>query len=95
MNIQLKNLGTVNKNFLKIDGSNGNNIKIYFSYETPVSFSARIETVENIQHYNFTRQNDWSTTTGKLLNECEPDKSKRIDGEQFMRLLEDALVNFN
>ena len=91
MNIQLKNLGTVNKNFLKIDGSNGNNIKIYFSYETPVSFSARIDG----EYQQETRQNDWSTTTGKLLNECEPDKSKRIDGEQFMRLLEDALVKFN
>lgn len=29
------------------------------------------------------RHNEWSTTTGKLLNKLEPDKSKRVDSRTF------------
>ena len=71
MKISLRNLGTVNKNMVTLGA-----LTIWFSYETPVSFqldgSPRV-----------TRVNDWSTTTGKLLTECEPDKKKRINGEDF------------
>jgi hypothetical protein len=89
--ISFENLGTVNKNKVSYNGANGNYMEIYFSYATPVSIRASI----GGQFENFTRQNDWSTTTGKLLNECEPDKSKRIAGEQFEQKLAKILAKFN
>jgi len=83
MIVELKNLGTVNKNFVEIKKKNGDRISIWFSYSTAVGVSSK--------HGFFVRENDWSTTTGKLLNELEPDKSKRISGEKFERELEKAL----
>ena len=80
MDISFQNLGTLNRNRVKL-----NNLIIWFSYETPVSFAYKGERI--------TRVNDWSTTTGKLLNELEPDKSKRIDGEIFERKLNAILAN--
>lgn len=82
-NIKLTNLGTVNKNAVFITGKNDDYLKIYFSYETPLSFQANIAG----QFTEMTRQNEWSTTTGKLLNECEPDKTKRVDSETFTTTL--------
>ena len=76
MNIKFKNLGTVNKNMVYL-GS----LMVYFSYETPVSFY-NCKTGKKA-----TRVNDWSTTTGKLLNELEPNKENRVDGETFEKEL--------
>jgi len=74
MNISLKNLGTVNRNLVELG-----NLSIWFSYKTPVAYKYNFEFV--------CRQNDWSTTTGKLLNELEPDKSKRVSGDVFEQKL--------
>ena len=87
-NITLQNLGTVNKNKVHLQTSNGR-LTIYFSYETPVSFEHYHDQFNDFKRV--TRINDWSVTTGKLLNELEPDKSKRIAGEEFERLLTLAL----
>lgn len=90
MKIELNNLGTVNKNRITLSKQE-KSLDIYFSYETPVCYKlwgcGEFQTA--------TRQNDWSTTTGKLLNECEPDKSKRVGGESFERALAQAIINFN
>ena len=88
-NIGLENLGTVNKNKVKLT-TNGGCITLYFSYETCVGFIA--EVVKN--GYNITkcvRQNDWSKTTGKFLNELEPDHTKRVSSEEFERRLSKLL----
>ena len=71
MTISLRNIGTVNKNLVILGP-----LTVWFSYETPVSY--RVDGQAQV-----TRENDWSKTTGKLLNECEPDKTKRIPGERF------------
>jgi len=82
MNISLKNLGTVNKNMVRI-----NDLTIYFSYETPVGYSYLGELI--------VRENDWSVTTGKFLNELQADKSQRISGEQFEKQLNEILSKFD
>jgi hypothetical protein len=56
-----------------------NSLSIYFSYDTPVAFSFRGETV--------CRENEWSVTTGKHLNWIEPRKSKRLPGAEFEKRL--------
>lgn len=71
-----RNLGTVNKNTVRIG-----KLQLWFSYETPVAYKVGSENI-------VVRKNDWSTTTGKLLNDLEPDKSKRIDGQIFVEQLE-------
>ena len=91
MNCRLRNLGTVNKNLVTIQTGKGI-IEIYFSYETPVSFRYVDYTGKNRTN-NATRKNDWSTTTGKLLRQCEPDKKARIDGEEFQTRLAKVFLN--
>ena len=64
-------MGTPNKNKVRIG-----NLVLYFSYETIVAYeypSQGTQVCENV----------WSKTTGKLLNELEPDKSKRISHPIF------------
>lgn len=60
--ISLQNLGTVNQNKVTIE-KGGKSVVLYFSYETLVA-------VDNI-----VSENDWSTTTGKLLNKLCRDKT--------------------
>jgi hypothetical protein len=55
---------------------------IWFSYKTPVAFQTNSTFA--------CRVNDWGPTTGKHLNCIEPDKSKRIPGDQFERILSEA-----
>lgn len=68
--IQLENLGTVNKNKVTI-GS----LELWFSYETIVCFSQ--------SGRMFCSENQWSKTTGKLLNELCPDKKQRLSAQAF------------
>jgi len=89
MDISLENLGTVNKNAVDLKTSKGR-ITIYFSYETPVSFDHF--SGNDTHSTTCTRVNDWSNTTGKLLNECEPDHKARVTGEEFEKQLELALT---
>ena|SRR3990167_9818190 len=86
--INIKNLGTVNKNYVSIKNTvEDKQIEVWFSYNTPVAFS--YQSYKGVQGLDGTisefqvRQNEWSTTTGKLLNELQSDKSKRIDGALF------------
>lgn len=58
-------------------------ITVYFSYKTPVAF-------ETAKTGLVCRVNDWSTTTGKHLNAIQPDKSKRVSGQEFERLFAEA-----
>ena len=79
--ISLRKGETPNETTLHLPG-----ISIWFSYETPVAFRFRGERV--------VRENDWSTTTGKHLNRIDGGgnaRADRIPGDEFERLLEDAL----
>jgi hypothetical protein len=92
-NITLYNLGTVNKNRLHLKSKNGL-MTIWFSYSTPVAFQATLNggiTVNGGSSEFWTRQNDWGTTTGKFLNNLQPDKKKRITGDKFEKYLTEAL----
>lgn len=81
MQVSFENLGTVNKNAVRIG-----RVEIIFSYNTPVAFKAGWgEWV--------VRKNEWSTTTGKLLNEYQPNKSLRISGSEFQEQLNQVLEN--
>ncbi len=83
--VMLRNLGTVNKNEVTLENGSAN-LRLWFSYKTIVSFSANAEGFYD----NATIQNYWSNTTGKLLDECEPDKAKRITQEEFNSRLSKA-----
>lgn len=85
--ITLENLGTVNKNKVSFyDKSTGiAKLRLWFSYETCVGYWYNGQIV--------CRVNDWSNTTGKLLNEIEPDKKKRIEGTIFEKQLDEIVNN--
>ena len=68
--ISLNNLGTINKNLVTIK-KGVKEINLYFSYKTLVGIN------------QYCIKNYWGNTTGKLLNEIEKDKSKRMDKEEF------------
>ena len=72
INISLDNLGTVNKNCVTISTENGS-VDLYFSYKTIVGVNS------------LCCVNNWGNTTGKLLNEIEPDKSKRVEHEEVLK----------
>lgn len=72
INISLDNLGTINKNCVTINTNKGS-VNLYFSYETLVG----VDGVCSV--------NNWSSTTGKLLNEIQPDKSKRIPHKELLK----------
>ena len=69
--ICLDNLGTVNKNAVSIS-RNGKNVNLYFSYKTLVA-------VDNI-----VSENDWSKTTGKLINYLQPNKKLRVPHQKVL-----------
>ena len=85
MTIDLENLGTVNKNRVELT-NNGKSMLIWFSYQTAVGCS--------YEGKQLVRQNDWSTTTGKLLNEIDGgNKKERVDGETFNKFLAESLTD--
>jgi len=88
VNIDLKNLGTINKNKVIIRVNGKGTLVLFFSYETIVSFCLNTPS----KHMDETIQNYWSDTTGKLLNECEPDKNKRLDENSFNKALTEAFI---
>lgn len=77
--IKCDNLGTPNKNVLTIG-----NLSLWFSYKTIVAFSGNngFYVVENV----------YSKTTGKLLNELEQDKKKRLNVNDFKAKLQEAFI---
>lgn len=64
-------------NFHKVDVGNRT---FYFSYETCVAFTDKGEV--------FCCENKWGNTTGKHLNQIEPDKDMRMKFDSFMFKLE-------
>ena len=79
MIVKLRNMGTVNTNKVMIQSDKGY-VELYFSYETIVGVN------------NVTSVNDWSVTTGKLLNILEPDKSKRVPHAEVLAEVERSLA---
>ena len=67
-------------NFYKIWATEG---VFWFSYKTCIAFHL-FGQEEHI------RKNDWAQTTGKHLNYINPDKSVRISGKEFEKLLAEA-----
>lgn len=70
--VDFRNLGTENKNAVYISTDRGQ-VTLYFSYKTLVAVDGLVS--ENI----------WSKTTGKLLNELEPDKKRRVKHEEVLK----------
>ena len=64
--------------------TDSNNRDWYYSYTTLVAFRSLATGL--VVH-----KNDWSRTTGSHLNAIDDDHSKRVDSEEFSRLLIDAL----
>jgi len=79
------NLGTINKNRVRII-TDTITFDLTFSYNTLVGISY-IGTDFNGKYLRSrsTIKNQWSVTTGKLLNELEPDKNKREEPDEFKR----------
>jgi hypothetical protein len=75
---RLTNHGTVNKNTVTIRSDNGN-VALHFSYSTLVGVDNTIS------------KNEWSMTTGKFLNELEPDKNSRVPHEQVIKKAQERL----
>lgn len=59
-------------------------MRVTFSYTTPVAFY-------HPATGSVCSENVWSKTTGRHLNECEPNKAKRVPHDLFATLL--ALVS--
>ena len=78
--VEFENLGTVNKNSVTIRTDKGT-VNLYFSYNTLIGVN------------NVVSVNDWSKTTGKFLNELQPDKSKRVEHSQVLTEAEKQLKN--
>jgi len=78
VHVSLRNLGTVNKNMVTISTSKGS-VDLYFSYSTIVAVNGLVS--ENI----------WSKTTGKLLNELQPNKKARVSHGQVMKKAQERL----
>ena len=79
LKISHQNFGTVNKNAVTVEDDRGSTT-VYFSYDTPVAFTTDGEDI-------VCSENIWSRTTGKFLNELQPDKNKRIPNAKFLELL--------
>lgn len=90
MILQLKYLGTVNKNKVTMQTAKGS-LDVYFSYETPVCFVLHKNGLSTQQ----THENSWGVTTGKFLNELEPNKKARIGAKAFEALLQEAMENID
>ena len=80
--IKLLNQGTVNKNIVELGG-----LRLFFSYETIIAFQDR----KGLQ----CSVNQWSTTTGKFINEIEPVKEARLKPEVFEMYLAETLKAHN
>jgi len=90
--IKLHNLGTTNKNEVVIETDKGR-FSLSFSYLTLVGIRWNWSAGEQREGGRATIQNYWSTTTGKLLNELEPDKKARLTEDDFNKKV-DTMFQF-
>jgi hypothetical protein len=76
------NMNRINENkcIVSID-----NLDLYFSYDTIIAFRNKGKLCCS--------ENQWSNTTGKFLNEIQPDKSKRMPAAEFNDLLESLHID--
>ena len=72
INVEHFNLGTVNQNEVRISTDRGD-VTLSFSYNTIVAINGTVS------------ENNWSSTTGKLLNKLQPDKSLRVSHEKVLK----------
>lgn len=85
MKITHNNDGTINKNSVMFDTLNGN-LYLFFSYNTLIGVEYYgDETIKKIS------VNDWSRTTGKYLNELEPNKENRVEHSEVLKFAEICL----
>ena len=82
ISVSHSNEGTINKNSVTIETERAR-LTLYFSYETIVCFNGCGDEA--------TIKNYWSTTTGKFLNELQPNKNLRLDENEFKKRLRIAL----
>jgi len=80
MEITLTNLGTKNKNILFL-ANNNKRITLYFSYQTLIAFDYQDEKIYEKQ----CSLNKWSNTTGRFINEIQPDKNKLEPNERVVK----------
>jgi len=78
LKVELINLGTVNQNQVKLIKGN-KEINLYFSYKTLVGVN------------QYASVNNWSTTTGKLLNKIEPDHKARIEHIEVLKKADELI----
>ena len=70
-------------NFYHIEVSDDySGTRFWFSYDTCIA-------VERTHYELLIRKNDWQQTTGKHLNFINPDKSIRVDGDEFEKQLKE------
>lgn len=58
---------------------------LYFSYETIIGF------MPDATGKTTARENEWGPTTGKHLNEIQPDKSARLTHDAFLDALRETM----
>jgi hypothetical protein len=80
ISVKHRNLGTINQNCVTISTNYGS-VDLYFSYETIVAVDGVVS------------QNNWSKTTGKLLNDLQPDKEQRVEYDIVLKEVEKRLKN--
>jgi hypothetical protein len=83
MEITLTNLGTKNKNILFL-ANNNKRITLYFSYQTLIAFDYQDEKIYEKQ----CSLNKWSNTTGRFINEIQPDANKLEPNELVVKRAE-------
>jgi hypothetical protein len=82
ISVSHKNYGTVNKNSVNIATGKGF-VALYFSYDTLIGVRDASEKVIS--------ENQWGQTTGKFLNELQPDKSRRVPHEAVLMKAQERL----
>jgi hypothetical protein len=68
-------------NFHRLDMGS---LTVWFSYETPIAFQRDGCKI-------VVRKNEWKTTTGRHLNELQPDHKLRVEGIKFLAMLEGVI----
>ena len=63
------------------------NLTLWFSYQTCIAIHTGYKLIIS--------KNVWSKTTGKHLNQVDPDKTKRLDYEEFKKQLDVHLQRIN
>jgi hypothetical protein len=92
--IELINRGTINKNEIKIVKENAA-FSLFFSYNTLIGIEYGCWLKDVYVFKKAIIENLWSTTTGKFLNELQPDKTKRLQKEEFLKEVEKMFILLN